>query len=143
RGRPARPLGGPGDGMTPESEVILAFDVDEVLAEARRRPLPSPEVLGSARRRNREHAERFLAGMWTRALRGPVSEPHAPEWDSGVRVAVAEALAVRLLAQDVPPDLVGLLLVGWAATFTEPPLEEDEVLEIVRGLAPTARELAA
>lgn len=129
--------------MTPETEALLGFVVDEVLASARRRPLPAPEVLASARRRNRDEAERFLSGMWTRALRGPVSEPYALEWDSGVRVAVAEALAVRLLTQDVPVDLVGLLLVGWAATFTEPPLEEDEVLEIVRGLAPAARELAA
>ena len=35
--------------MTPETEVLLSFDVDAVLAEARRRPLPAPEVLAAAR----------------------------------------------------------------------------------------------
>lgn len=57
--------------MTPATEALLAFDVDAVLAEARRRPLPPPEVLASARRRNRAGA--FLA-LRAAGRRGVVSD---------------------------------------------------------------------
>ena len=57
--------------MTPETESLLSFDVDEVLAEARRRPLPPPEVLASARRRNKAGA--FLS-LQAAGRRGVVSD---------------------------------------------------------------------
>lgn len=129
--------------MTPETEAIVGLDVDAVLRVARGRALPPAEVLASARRRNRGAAEMFLARTWTLALRGPISEPHAPEWDSRLRATVAEALAARLLGFGVDADLAALLVSAWAATFTDPPLAEDEVLAIVRDLAPLAEEAAA
>ena len=55
--------------MTPETEVLLRFDVDAVLASPRRRPLPPPEVLASARRRNRAAAFRFLQDAGRRGVR--------------------------------------------------------------------------
>lgn len=55
--------------MTPETVALLAFDVDEVLTEARRRPLPPPEVLASARRRNRASAFLFLRDAARRGVR--------------------------------------------------------------------------
>lgn len=54
--------------MTPGT-VVLAFDIDEVLAEARRRPLPPPEVLAAARRRNRASAFLFLRDAARRGVR--------------------------------------------------------------------------
>lgn len=129
--------------MTPESAAVLAFDPDEVLRAAGGAPLPTAEVLAAARRRNRGAAEAFLARTWTLSLRGVVAEPNGPAWSSRLRATVAEALAARLLGYGVPADLVALLLAGWASAYTDPPLDEDEVLAIVRGLAPLAEELAA
>lgn len=128
--------------MTPETESLVSLDVDELLRLARGRALPPAEVLAAARRRNRAEAVRFLSRMWTLALRGPIAEPHAPEWDSRLRATVAEALAARLLGFGVDADLTALLVSAWAATFTDPPLAEDEVLAIVRELAPLAQEAA-
>ena len=55
--------------MTPETEALLAFDVDAVLASARRRPLPPPEVLASARRRNKASAFLYLQVAGRRGVR--------------------------------------------------------------------------
>ena len=55
--------------MTPETEVLLRFDVDEVLASPRRRPLPPPEVLASARRRRRAGAFLYLQAAGRRGVR--------------------------------------------------------------------------
>lgn len=62
--------------MTPETEVLREFDVDEVLREAKNRPLPAPEVLAAARRRNRAAAFRFLQDAGRRGVRSddPASE---------------------------------------------------------------------
>lgn len=62
--------------MTPDTEVLREFDVDEVLLEAKRRPLPAPEVLAAARRRNRAAAFRFLQDAGRRGVRSddPASE---------------------------------------------------------------------
>lgn len=128
--------------------ALLSFDPDAAIrealeADARR----SPEARERAARgleRAREDARRSLRALWTRALRGPVVEPHAAEgWDSGLRVAVAQSLAARLLGYGVPADLVALLLAGWTSAYTEPPLEEDVALELVRGLVREDEELAA
>lgn len=128
-----------------ELEAYQSLDdamASAVAASARR----SPTEIASHRfalERAREEARRFLARRWTLALRGPVSEPHGPEWDSGVRMMVAEALAARLLAFGVDSDLVALLLSGWAVTYTDPPLGDEAILSLVRGLAPLAEEAAA
>jgi len=135
--------------VTPETEALLAFDVDAAIraaqeADVKRSPEERERHAG-ARVAAREAAARFLRGLWTRALRGPVAEPHAADgWDSGLRVAVAQSLAARLLAYGVPADLTALLLAGWAATYTEPALEEEHVLELVRRREPAefAREAA-
>ena len=55
--------------MTPETEVLLRFDVDAVLASPRRRPLPPPEVLASARRRNKASAFLYLQAAGRRGVR--------------------------------------------------------------------------
>lgn len=62
--------------MTPETAALLGFDVDEVLAEARRRPLPPPEVLAAARRRNKAAAFLYLQAAGRRGMRSedPASE---------------------------------------------------------------------
>jgi hypothetical protein len=113
--------------------------LEEAISRARDIPASGLAAIRTAHSEAREEARRFLARLWVRAVRGPVTEPHlATGWDSGLRVAVAEALAARLLALGVDPDLVALLLSGWAATYTEPPLEDDVLLAIVRRLAPLA-----
>ena len=55
--------------MTPETEVLLRFDVDAVLASPRRRPLPPPEVLTAARRRNKAGAFLHLQAAGRRGVR--------------------------------------------------------------------------
>lgn len=100
-------------------------------------------ALREARESNRRKAQRFLDSFWTRALRGPVEEPHAAEgWDSGVRLAVAEAMAGRLARQGVDPDLAVLLVAGWGSTYCEPPLTEDEAAVAVARRFRTRREAA-
>jgi len=62
--------------VTPETAALLGFALDEVLAEARRRPLPPAEVLAAARRRNRARAFLFLQDAARRGVRSddPASE---------------------------------------------------------------------
>lgn len=57
--------------MTPETEIVLTFNVDEVLQAATRTPLPPAEVLATARRRNKAAA--FLA-LQAAGRRGVVSD---------------------------------------------------------------------
>ena len=57
--------------MTPETEILLALDVDAVLLEAKGRPLPAAEVLAAARRRNKASAFLHLQAA---GRRGVVSE---------------------------------------------------------------------
>ena len=57
--------------MTPESEALLALDVDELIREARRPAMPSREVLAAARRRNRALAYRYLQTAARRGVRTP------------------------------------------------------------------------
>jgi hypothetical protein len=62
--------------MTPETEILLAFDVGAVLLEAKGRPLPPPEVLAAGRRRNRAAAFLYLQSA---ARRGDRSDDPATE----------------------------------------------------------------
>ena len=62
--------------MMPAIGAVTEFDVDEILREAKRRPLPAPEVLAAARRRNRAAAFLFLRDAGRRGERSddPASE---------------------------------------------------------------------
>lgn len=62
--------------MTPETEALLAFDLNEVLRAARGRSLQPAEVLAAARRRNRARA--FLS-LQEAARRGVRAEDPATE----------------------------------------------------------------
>ncbi|MBP7678634.1 MAG: hypothetical protein KBB14_20180 [Thermoanaerobaculia bacterium] len=55
--------------MTPETEVLLRFDVDEVLQAAARTTLPPAEVLATARRRNKAAAFLHLQAAGRRGVR--------------------------------------------------------------------------
>lgn len=57
--------------MTPESEALLALDVDRVLREANPPAMPAREVLAAARRRNRAAAFRFLQAAARRGVTTP------------------------------------------------------------------------
>lgn len=123
-------------------EAILAFDLTgpawaKLVAGERRRRADLWLRLGDAglqkaREETRRQAERFLMGRWVLALRGTVTEPHGTEgWDSGVRLAVAEALAHRLAIRGVDPDLAAVLIAGWGGTYCDPPLVEEEAIGAV------------
>lgn len=122
--------------MTPEVEALelLGPGWDALVASGRRHAsrvwlLHGDEGLRKARADARREADRFLAGRWVLALRGTVTEPHGTDgWDSGVRLAVAEALARRLAARGVDPDLVAVLVAGWGTTYCDPPLVEEEAV---------------
>lgn len=92
---------------------------------------------------NRQEARRYLDRMWTNALRGPVEEPRASQGiDSGVRLAVAEAMARRLANRGVDPDLAAVLVAGWGLAYCEPPLEETDAVMATRRAFPVARRAA-
>lgn len=92
---------------------------------------------------NRREAQRYLDRMWTKALRGPVDEPRASQGiDSGVRLAVAEAMARRLAFRGVDPDLAAVLVAAWGLAYCEPPLEEIDAVTATRRAFPTARKAA-
>lgn len=62
--------------MTAETEIILTFDVDEVLQAAAQTPLPPAEVLATARRRSKVAAFLYLQAA---GRRGVTSEDPASE----------------------------------------------------------------
>lgn len=85
RRSPPRATGGEGEGrdraectpdpiegatVTAETAALLAFDVDAAIREAKRRPLPPPEVLAAARRRNKLSALRYLEAAARRGETG-------------------------------------------------------------------------
>lgn len=101
------------------------------------------EGLRRRKEANRREAQRYLDRMWTMALRGPVGEPRASQgFDSGVRLAVAEAMARRLANRSVDPDLAAVLVAGWGLAYCEPPLEESEAVEATCRAFPVARRAA-
>jgi hypothetical protein len=55
--------------VTPETESLVALDVDGLLRLARGRALPPAEVLAAARRRNRARAFLFLQDAARRGVR--------------------------------------------------------------------------
>jgi hypothetical protein len=55
--------------LTPESAVLLAFDVDEALRAAARVPLPPAEVLAATRRRTRAGAFLYFQAAARRGVR--------------------------------------------------------------------------
>jgi hypothetical protein len=64
---------------------------------------------------------------WEDAIAGYVGE--------GARNATAASIAGHLLTRGVEPKLAALLVVAWARSFCDPPLEDREALGVVRSIA--------
>lgn len=89
---------------TPETEALLAVDVDAAITAAQARPLPPPEVLAAARKRNRVAAFRY---MHDAARRGVTSDdPKSETLLEGFRRDVLREAGVdeRLVRLLVPSE---------------------------------------
>jgi hypothetical protein len=64
---------------------------------------------------------------WEDAIAGYVGE--------GARNVTAASIAGHLLTRRVEPKLAALLVVAWARSFCDPPLEDREALGVVRSIA--------
>jgi Bifunctional DNA primase/polymerase, N-terminal/Primase C terminal 1 (PriCT-1) len=86
------------------------------------RPVPVPAWLVRLAGAGRQSGPR----KWEDAVAGYVGE--------GARNVTAASIAGHLLTRGVEPKLAALLVVAWARSFCDPPLEDREALGVVRSI---------